>query len=185
MKLSFESQLERLAKEINYFALPVPAEVTAALKTTGPVPVSARVNGSKPFLVSLYPRGEGRHGMRIKAEVREEVKIEEGDRVSVEIAVIDREAEIEIPDDLAKALRTADALEAFKALPKGKQRYTLRWISEVAKPETRAKRIQSVVSEAQVSAAKAKPKAAQKKSKKTEEKAAAKVIAKRGTARLK
>jgi uncharacterized protein YdeI (YjbR/CyaY-like superfamily) len=35
--------------------------------------------------------------------------------------------------------------ENFKALPLGKQRYTLRWIDEASKPETRAKRIQATV----------------------------------------
>ena len=144
-KLSFQSRLVRLAPGINYFALPVPAKITDALQTRGPVPVSARVNHSKPFLVSLYPVGGGRHSMRVKAEVREAAMIKEGDRARVQITVIDRAAEVSLPKDLAKALRADGKLESFKALPKGKQRYTLRRIDEAAKPETREKRIQDAV----------------------------------------
>lgn len=130
---------------MNYFALPVPAKITGALGTRGPVPVSARVNDSKPFLVSLHPVGGGRHKLRVKAEVRGAAKIKEGDRVRVQITVLDRSAEISIPSDVANALRSQGVLESFKALPRGKLSYTLRWIDQAAKPETRAKRIRDAV----------------------------------------
>jgi hypothetical protein len=144
-QLSFQSRLERIASGAEYFALSVPEKITRSLGKRGPVPVSARVNDSTPFLVSLFPMGGGRHYLRVKAKVRNEAKIKEGDRVRVQITVIDRSAEISVPRDMANALRAQGALESFKALPKGKQRYTLRWIEEAAKPETRAKRIQDAV----------------------------------------
>ncbi len=150
-KLAFESRLERIAEEIDYFAIPVPPEITRALGTRGPVPVSAQVNDSKPFLVSLYTRGGGRHGMRVKAEIRKATQIKEGDRVRVQITVIDRTAEVSLPADLEKALRAGKALEAFMALPRGKLSYALRWIDQAARPETREKRIQSAVEEARAS----------------------------------
>lgn len=130
---------------MKYFALSVPAKITKALGTHGPVPVTARVNGSKPFLNSLYPVGEGRHYLRIKAVVWKEVKIKEGDRVRVEITVRDRKAEISIPKDLASALRAEGVAKFFDALPIGKKSYLLRLIDEAAKPETREKRIQDAV----------------------------------------
>jgi hypothetical protein len=144
-QLSFQSKLERIAEEINYFAIPIPPAITRALGTRGPVPVSARVNDSAPFLVSLYPRGGGRHGMRVKAEVRIATQIKEGDRVRVHITVIDRSAKISLPPDLEKALRAQKLLEAFQALPRGKLSYRLRWIDQAVRPETREKRIQSAV----------------------------------------
>lgn len=147
-QLAFESRLERIAEEIDYFAIPVPQEITHALGTRAAVPVSARVNDSKPFLVSLYPRGEGRHGMRVKAEVRKETGIKEGDLVRVKITVRDLAAEVSLPPDLKKALRAAKLLEAFQSLPNGKVSFTLRWIDQAARPETRQKRIQSAVDEA-------------------------------------
>lgn len=146
-KLSFESRLDRISTEMEYFALAVPAEITTKLGTRGPVLVSARVNGSTPFQVSLYPRGGGHHGMRIKAEVRKEVNLQENDRVKVQVEVIDREAEVELPADVAKALRTAGVFDAAKKMPRGKLRYTLRVIEQAAKPETRAKRVAALCAE--------------------------------------
>ena len=37
-------------------------------------------------MVSLYTQGGGRHGLRVKAEIRQAVKIKAGDRVRVTIA---------------------------------------------------------------------------------------------------
>ncbi|MEO6876386.1 MAG: YdeI/OmpD-associated family protein [Opitutaceae bacterium] len=142
---SFQSTLERLAPGIEYYAILVPAEITRALGTTGPVPVYARVNDSEPFLVSLYSRGGGRHGLRVKAEVRAEVKIKEGDRVRVQITVRERAAEASIPPDLTKILRAERVLEAFQALPIGQRTFTLRKIDQAVKPATREKRIQAAV----------------------------------------
>lgn len=144
-KLSFQSKLESISSELEYYALSVPLKITEALGTRGPVPVTARVNGSKPFLISLYPVGGGRHYIRVKASVRKEAKIKEGDRVRVEIAVRDRSVEVSIPKDLASALRAEGVLEYFKALPDGKKSFMLRCIDEAAKPETREKRIQAAV----------------------------------------
>lgn len=146
--LSFEAKLERISDTLEYYALSVPAKITAAVGTHGPVPVKARVNGGTPFSVSLYPRGGGHHGMRIKAGVREEAKVKGGDRVRVEITVIDRHADVALPKEVADALRKAGALEAYQALPKGEQRYALRRIEEAAKPETRAKRIREAARQA-------------------------------------
>jgi hypothetical protein len=145
MKFLFQSRLERISTEAKYFALSVPVKITRALQTRGPVPVSARINGSEAFLVSLFPIGGGRHYLRVKAKIRDEVKIKGGDRVRVEITVLDRSAEISLPKDLERALREEKVLEFFKALPRGKQNYTIRKIDEAAKPETRDKRIQDAV----------------------------------------
>ena len=145
--LSFQARLERIAVGVEYFALSVPAKITAALGTKAAVPVSARINGSKPFLISLYPRGGGRHGLRVKASVRAETGLKEGDRVRVEITVRDRAAEVAPPADFARALHTAGLTAAFEAQPPGRRSFTLRRINEAAKPETRAQRIRAAVAE--------------------------------------
>jgi hypothetical protein len=145
LQLSFQSKLERISSDAEYFALSVPIKISRALKTRGPVPVFARVNDSKPFLVSLFPVGSGRHYLRVKAQVRNEVKINEGDRVQVQITVRDRSEETSLPKDLMSALRAEKVLEHFEALPIGKRSYLLRWIEQAAKPETRDKRIQAAV----------------------------------------
>jgi hypothetical protein len=143
-QLTFQSRLERIASGAEYYALSVPAQISRILGTAGPVPVAAQVNDSTPFQLSLFPIGGGRHYLRVKASVRNEVKIKEGDRVRVEITVVDRDS-LALPEDLLIALRVAGAEERFMALSPGKRHYTVRWIDEAARPETRAKRIQTAV----------------------------------------
>jgi hypothetical protein len=143
--LSFQSKLVRIAPKTEYFALSVPLKISQALQTRGPVPVMARVNGSSPFLISLFPVGGGRHYLRVKAAVRNEVKIKEGERVRVQITVRDRSDDAAIPKDLLEALKAEGVLKDFEALPIGQRGFIIRKIDEAAKPETRAKRIQAAV----------------------------------------
>jgi hypothetical protein len=154
-QLSFQAKVENWAEGMDYCAVPVPASVTQALGTKGPVLVMARLNDSEPFKVSLFPAGGGQHYIRIKAKVRKETKTKTGDRVRVRFTVLDR-ADVTIPTDLMKALRAEGVADAFKALPPGKQNFMIRRIDDAAKPETRDKRIQDAVEAAQLQARKAK-----------------------------
>ena len=147
-ELSFQATLENWAEGMDYCAVPVPAEITRALGTKGPVLVMARVNDSDPFQVSLFPVGGGKHYIRIKAKVRKETKTRTGDLVRLRFIVLDR-ADVTIPDDLMDALRAARVTDDFKALTPGKQSFILRRIDEAARPETREKRIQEAVEAAQ------------------------------------
>ena len=143
-QLSFRAKLENWAEGMDYCAVPVPAKITQALGTKGPVLVMARVNDSEPFKVSLFPAGGGQHYIRIKAKVRKETKTKTGDRVRMHISVLDR-ADVTISKALMSALRAEGVTEDFKSLPPGKQNFSIRRIDDAAKPETRDKRIQEAV----------------------------------------
>jgi hypothetical protein len=143
-QLSFQADLENWAEGMDYCAVAVPAEITEALGTTGPVLVLARVNDSEPFQVSLFPVGGGKHYIRIKAKVRQETKTATGDRIRVRLTVLDR-AEVTIPEDLMSALQAERVAEDFQSLPPGKQNFIIRRIDEAARPETREKRIREAV----------------------------------------
>jgi hypothetical protein len=145
-KLSFKSNLENWADGMDYCAIPVPAKITEALGTRSAVLVMARVNGSAPFKVSLFPVGSGRHFIRVRKRVRKEANLNEGDQVLVQIMVLDR-ADIKIPKDLSTALRGKNALARFNALTPGKKNYMSRRIDDAAKSDTRAKRVLEVVEE--------------------------------------
>ncbi|MDP9025068.1 MAG: DUF1905 domain-containing protein [Candidatus Eremiobacteraeota bacterium] len=60
-QLSFEATLENWAEGMDYCAVPVPATITESLGTRGPVLVTACLNDSAPFTVSLFPVGGGKH----------------------------------------------------------------------------------------------------------------------------
>ena len=83
--------------------------------------------------------------MRVKASARKEAQIAEGDRVRVQIEVVDRSTESEVPNDLAIALKSEGVLDAFKSLPPGKLSFTLRHLERASRPETRKKRIREAV----------------------------------------
>ena len=147
-QLSFAATLENWAEGMDYCAVPVPATITEALGTHGAVLVSARLNDSAPFEVSLFPVGGGRHYIRIKAKVRKETRTKTGDVVHLRITVLDPAA-VSYPADLLAALRAQGATKDFKALPPGRRNYIVRRINEAVKPETRQKRIQDIVTEIQ------------------------------------
>ena len=150
-QLSFHAELENRAEGMDYCAVPVPAAITEALGTKGPVLVMARINDSAEFQVSLFPVGRGQHYIRIKAKVRKETSTKVGDRIEVRFTVVDR-AQVDIPEDLMSALRAEKAEESFKSLSPGKQNFIVRRINEAAKPQTRAKRIQEALAVAQSAA---------------------------------
>ena len=148
IQLSFVAELENWAEGMDYCAVPVPADITHALGTKGPVLVMAQVNESKPFQVSLFPVGGGQHHIRIKAKVRKETGTQLGDRIDVRITVLDR-ANVDIPEDLQRALRAKQAEVLFQSLTPGKQNFLVRCINQAAKAATREKRIQDAVTAAQ------------------------------------
>ncbi len=129
---------------MDYCAIAVPAAITQALGTKGPVLVMAQVNDSEPFQVSLFPVGGGQHFIRIKAKVRQETQTRAGDRIRVRITVLDR-ADVTIPEDLVSALGAEGVTEAFRSLPPGKQQFIIRRIDDAARPDTRERRIQEAV----------------------------------------
>lgn len=143
-KFSFVACLEDWAEGMDYCALRVPAEITEALGTKGPVLVMARVNDSEPFQVSLFPVGGGQHYIRIKAKVRRETNTKTGDRVRIRVTVLDR-SNVVIPEDLLSALRAEGAEAAFKSLPPGQQNFLVRRIDEAVRPQTRQRRVQDAV----------------------------------------
>lgn len=136
--------LENWAEGMDYCALAVPAKITKALGTKAAVLVMARINGCEPFQVSLFPAGEGQHWIRVRSKVRKQAGLKEGDRVKVEIIILNR-ADVDLPADLVEALKAEKALKAFNALSPGKRNYAVRKINDVAKPETRKKRIAEAI----------------------------------------
>lgn len=143
-QFSFDAVVEEWAEGMDYCAIRVPAEVTQALGTKGPVLVMARVDDSAPFQVSLFPVGGGQHYIRIKAKVRKQTSTKTGDRIRMRFTVLDRNR-VEIPEDLLRALRADDVAQVFQSLPAGQQNFIIRRIDEAARPETRERRIQEAV----------------------------------------
>jgi hypothetical protein len=76
---------------------------------------------------------------------RDAAGVAPGDKVKVQIALDEGERSVDVPDDLAKALTTARATDAFSKLAPSHRKEYVRWITEAKRPETRAKRIDEAV----------------------------------------
>ena len=128
--MTFVAELENIAAGMEYFAIPIPAAVTAQLATRRAVSTYCRVNRSERFAGNLVPWGQGRHYLRVRNQICKSVGIRAGDGVRVELVVRDRDEDVALPPDLARALRGARATAGFAALSLGKKSYLLHVIDE-------------------------------------------------------
>ncbi len=143
-QFEFNATLDNWAEGMDYCAVSVPASVTKALGTKGPVLVHASVNNSERFQVSLFPVGGGKHYIRIKSKIRKLTNTKMGDRIKLDFVVMDPE-DVDIPDDLLASLEDSGNIDGFVDLPPGKRNYLIRRIGEAAKPATREKRIKEAL----------------------------------------
>jgi len=127
----------------------LPADVAAAMGGRARIPVAGTINGV-PFRGSTMPMGDGRHCVGFRKELRAQAGgVKDGDAVTIEIARDDAPRTVDVPADLAAALRADAAVEAaFAAMS-----YTHRkeWAAAVVaakRPETRARRIAQAVAAA-------------------------------------
>jgi|SRR5215475_1949725 len=122
-----------------------PPEVSQALGKRGHVPAKGFLNG-RPIQANLLPIGAGRHRLFINGKMRRAALVGVGDEVSIALEFDPAPRELPVPDDLRKALRQVKGAQAlFEALPLWARRYTLQWITDAKRPETRAQRIETLI----------------------------------------
>jgi hypothetical protein len=144
-RFDFTVSLTKLERGAPVYVLEIPADVTAAIGRRGPVPILATLNEAVEIQQSLVPMGGGRHWLQLNARTRQELEIEPGDPVRVELLVPEKPPAPILPEDLRSALREVDLQETFLKLPVGKQNHIVLWIEEAARPETREKRVRTAV----------------------------------------
>ncbi|MEV6555305.1 YdeI/OmpD-associated family protein [Nocardia sp. NPDC051756] len=137
----FEATIESGAGGGAYVA--VPDEVVAALGGGGRIPVAAAFDGVE-YRGSIADMGSGPCLGVLKA-IRTELGKQPGDRVVVTVARDDAERTIDIPVDLAAALRTAGLTATFDNLSFSRRREHVTAVTETKRAETRARRITKVV----------------------------------------
>ncbi|MFE3192320.1 YdeI/OmpD-associated family protein [Nocardia sp. NPDC059240] len=123
--------------------IPVPPEIIEALGGGGRIPVQATFDGIA-YRGSIADMGSGPCLGLLKA-IRTELGKGPGDQVTVTLERDTAERTVTIPDDLAAALATAGAREAFDALSYTNRREHVTGVTEAKKPETRVRRITKIV----------------------------------------
>jgi bifunctional DNA-binding transcriptional regulator/antitoxin component of YhaV-PrlF toxin-antitoxin module len=126
-------------------AITPPVDVLETFGTRGRVPVRGTINGF-PFRSSLMPMG-GRHRMPVRKELRDGAGVQAGDVVEVVIERDDEKRVVEPPAELKKALAKNKTAKAnWEKMSFTHQKEMAKWIEEAKREETRARRLEKVVS---------------------------------------
>jgi Bacteriocin-protection, YdeI or OmpD-Associated/Domain of unknown function (DUF1905) len=137
----FEAEVERRGSGT---LVRVPFDPVAELGRVR-APVRVRINGFE-FRTTLM-RYSGVDYLGLNREVRDGAGIEVGARVEVEVELDDEPRVVEVPEDLALALRgERDALDAFERLSYTHRKEYVRWVEEAKRDETRRGRIEKTIS---------------------------------------
>jgi Domain of unknown function (DUF1905)/Bacteriocin-protection, YdeI or OmpD-Associated len=128
----------------------VPDEVVAALGGGKRIPVSVTINGTRYSSTIAMMRGEPM--IPVSADIRSATGIAAGDNITVELERDDAPRTVDLPADLAEALRADPAMsDRFAALSYSNQRRHVLSISGARTTETRTRRIQRVLDELRTS----------------------------------
>ena len=123
----------------------IPFDVREAYGTGGQVKVKATFDG-EPYRGSIAPMGSGRHVLGVTKAIREAIGKGVGDRVKVVVEPDSEPRTVEVPKDLAAALRKSAAAEkSFDELSYTHRKEYVRWVEEAKKPETRARRVAQTI----------------------------------------
>ena len=126
----------------------VPPEVIEALGGQGSgrsrIPVTATFDGV-PYRGSIVRMGGGAV-LGVRKAIMAEAGVSIGDTLTVVVSNDDATREVEVPDDLAEALRHSDEARAvFEGLSFSHRREYVESITEAKRPETRARRVERTV----------------------------------------
>lgn len=122
----------------------VPPKVIEALGGKGRIPVTATFNGV-PYRGSIVRMGDGAV-LGVKKAIVAEAGVSGGDTLGVEVSNDDAPRQVELPDELAKALkRNRTARTYFDGLPYSHRNEYARHVAEAKKPETRASRVDRMI----------------------------------------
>jgi hypothetical protein len=124
----------------------VPPEVVDGLGSSRKPAVRVTINGySYPSTIATMG---GRFLIPVSAEVRAGAGVQAGDVVDIDLELDTAPRTVEVPADLAKALKAAPAAKkAFDALSYSNQRRHVLSVDGAKTPETRERRIAKVVAD--------------------------------------
>jgi hypothetical protein len=90
---------------------------------------------------------DGKNLIGLSKAVRGQLGVEIGDEVDATVDLDTAEREVEVPDDLAAALKANGVRAAFDALSFSRRKELARGVAEAKRPETRERRVAAAVDE--------------------------------------
>jgi hypothetical protein len=140
-KATFTATLELAGKTAT--GMTVPPEVVEHLGAGKRPPVKVTINGyTWRNTIAVYG---GRYMLGVAAEHRIGAGVAAGDILQVTVELDAKPRTVDVPADLAKALKAAGATAAFERLSFTNRKEHVRAVEEAKKPETRARRIAKAV----------------------------------------
>ena len=140
-KVTFTATLELNGKTAT--GMTVPDDVVERLGAGKRPPVKVTINGHT-WRSTIAVMG-GRYMLGVAAEHRAAAKVAAGETLKVALELDAEPRTVDVPTDLAKALKAAGATEAFERLSFTHRKEHVRAIEEAKKPETRQRRIEKAV----------------------------------------
>lgn len=135
---SFEAVIQAAGRGGAFVFVPFDVEKVFGKKR---VPIWATVDG-EPYRGTLVRMGSPQHMFPVLKSIRKKIGKEPGDTVRVTLEEDTQPRVVEVPGDLAEALRASpQAGSKFRALSYTHQKEYVRWITEAKREETRRRRI--------------------------------------------
>jgi hypothetical protein len=136
--MKFRTQIELGGKTATGFE--VPADVVEALGRGKRPPVTVRI-GEHEYRSTVAVM-DGRYLLPLSAENREAAGVTAGDEVEVELELDTAPREVDVPDDLARALDAEpEARRTFDGLSNSNKKWHVLQVTGAKSDETRARRI--------------------------------------------
>jgi hypothetical protein len=135
-KLEFEA----LIRSSRGALVELPADTAQVFGTRARFAIRATFNGVE-YRGSTMPVGDGSFCLGVSKAVQLAAGVDIGDLVHVVVELDTAERTIEVPDDLATALKEAALTDTFNAMAYTHRREYVHWIVQAKKDETRRRRL--------------------------------------------
>lgn len=140
-RVKFTTTLELAGKTAT--GMVVPDDVVEKLGAGKRPPVKVTIRGYT-YANTVAVMG-GRYMIGVSAEHRAGAGVAAGDKVDVTLELDVQPRTVDVPADLAKAIKAAGVKDAFDRLAFTYRKEHARSVEEAKKPETRARRIEKIV----------------------------------------
>lgn len=140
-KQTFDTVLEKHENmEATGITIPFDVEKVFGAKR---VPVKVRINDAE-YRSTIFRMG-GKYMMAVPKVFREAAGIKAGEKITVTMEKDLEKRTVEVPKDLAEALKKEDLTKVFAKMSYTHQKEYVNAIAEAKKPETRARRIKNAI----------------------------------------
>lgn len=142
MTIKFESKLSKVGP---LKIIKIPLTESEKFSSRSMVMVKGRINDAY-FKGTLEPDGKGSHWIEVNPLLNEEIGVDIGESVSLNLEQIDEWIEPELPEDIIDAFTKANVLKQWSAITTRARWEWIRWIGSTKNSETRKKRINTACS---------------------------------------